>query len=111
VKYLRPLPASIASAAINHGMSRQTRAQHQLFVDDAAPRTIRALSEVGGPRYARVHHDELAGRVLDLMAPHPTWHLPLGYQDGVFGAARVPSGAYLPAWGLHRPSTRLESVA
>ena len=26
---------------------------------------------------------------------HPAWHLPLGYKDGEFGAARVPSGAYL----------------
>jgi hypothetical protein len=37
----------------------------------------------------------LAGRVLDLMAEHPAWHLPLGYKDGEFGAERVPSGAYL----------------
>jgi hypothetical protein len=29
------------------------------------------------------------------MASHPAWHLPLGYKDGVFGAERVPSGAYL----------------
>jgi hypothetical protein len=29
------------------------------------------------------------------MAAHPAWHLPLGYKDGVFGAERVPSGAYL----------------
>ena len=91
-KYLRSLPASIASAAINHGMSRQSRAQHQLFVDDTAPGTVRAITS---PRYTRVHHDELADRVLDLMASHPAWHLPLGYQDGVFGAPRVPSGAYL----------------
>src|SRR5512138_429346 len=46
-------------------------------------------------RYARVHHDELASRVLDLMAQHPAWHLPLGYKDGEFGAEKVPSGAYL----------------
>jgi hypothetical protein len=46
-------------------------------------------------RYARVHHDELAGRVLDLMSTHAAWHLPLGYKDGEFGAKRVPSGAYL----------------
>jgi hypothetical protein len=91
-KYLRLLPASIASAAINHGMSRQPRAQHQLFVDEGALGTIGAITS---PRYTRVHHDELASRVLDLMASHPAWHLPLGYQDGVFGAARVPSGAYL----------------
>jgi hypothetical protein len=103
-KYLRSLPASIASAAINHGMLRQARAQHQLFVDDAAPGTIRALSEVEGPRYTRVHHDELAGRVLDLVASHPAWHLPLGYQDGVFGAARVPSGAYLGDRDLDDPT-------
>jgi len=42
-----------------------------------------------------VHHDELAARVLDLMAAHPAWQLPLGYKDGVYGAERVPSGAYL----------------
>ncbi len=29
------------------------------------------------------------------MADHPAWHLPLGYKDGVYGAERVPSGAYL----------------
>ena len=40
-------------------------------------------------KYARVHHDELADRVLDLMAQHPAWHLPLGYKDGVFDAERV----------------------
>ncbi|MCL4849443.1 MAG: hypothetical protein KJ066_23065 [Acidobacteria bacterium] len=33
--------------------------------------------------------------MLDLMAQHPAWSLPLGYKDGVFGAERVPSGAYL----------------
>ena len=91
-KYLRTLPASIASAAINHGLRRQRREQHQLFTDQAAPWTVRAITS---PRYARVHHDELASRVLDLMASHPAWQLPLGYKDGVFGAERVPSGAYL----------------
>ena len=29
------------------------------------------------------------------MTQHAAWHLPLGYKDGVFGAERVPSGAYL----------------
>jgi hypothetical protein len=29
------------------------------------------------------------------MADHPAWQLPLGYKDGVYGAERVPSGAYL----------------
>lgn len=53
------------------------------------------MHAITSPRYARVHHDELADRVLDLMAVHPAWQLPLGYKDGVFGAARVPSGAYL----------------
>ena len=53
------------------------------------------MHAITSPRYARVHHDELAGRVLDLMAQHPAWHLPLGYKDGEFGAERVPSGAYL----------------
>jgi hypothetical protein len=70
--YLRTLPAEIASEAINFGLQRIT-----------------------SPRYARVHHDELAGRVLDLMALHPAWHLPLGYKNGEFGAEKIPSGAYL----------------
>ena len=63
-----------------------------MLVDRAEPWTAHAITS---PRYARVHHDELAGRVLDLMAQHPAWSLPLGYKDGVFGAERVPSGAYL----------------
>jgi hypothetical protein len=66
--------------------------RHQLFADQADPWTVHAITS---PRYARVHHDELAGRVLDLMVQHPAWHLPLGYKDGEFGAERVPSGAYL----------------
>ncbi|OFW03385.1 MAG: hypothetical protein A3H96_26260, partial [Acidobacteria bacterium RIFCSPLOWO2_02_FULL_67_36] len=90
--YLRSLPASIASNAINYGLQRHGRDEHQLFADRAAPWTVHAITS---PRYARVHHDELAGRVLDLMAQHPDWHLPLGYKDGEFGAERVPSGAYL----------------
>jgi hypothetical protein len=91
-KYLRTLPATIASDAINYGLRRQRREQQQLLVDRDDPWTVHAVTS---PRYARVHHDELAGRVLDLMAQHPAWSLPLGYKDGVFGAERVPSGAYL----------------
>src|SRR5437870_3620304 len=91
-KYLRTLPAAIASDAINYGLHRQRREQHQLLADRDAPWTVHAVTS---PRYARVHHDELAGGVLDLMAQHPAWSLPLGYKDGVFGAERVPSGAYL----------------
>ena len=91
-KYLRTLPAAIASDAINYGLRRQRREQQQLLVDRDEPWTVHAVTS---PRYARVHHDELAGRVLDLMAQHPAWSLPLGYKDGVFGAERVPSGAYL----------------
>jgi hypothetical protein len=91
-KYLRTLPAPIASQALNHGLRRQRREQHQLFCDQAAPWTVRAITST---RYARVHHDELARRVLDLTAMHSAWHLPLGYKGGVFGAERVPSGAYL----------------
>jgi len=91
-KYLRTLPAPIAAEAINHGLRRQDRDRHQLFADRAEPWTVHAITS---PRYARVHHDELAGRVLDLMDRHPAWHLPLAYKDGVFGAERVPSGAYL----------------
>jgi hypothetical protein len=90
--YLRSLPATIASDAINFGLQRVQREQHQLFIEDTAPWTVHAMTS---PRYARVHHDELASRVLDLMALHPAWHLPLGYKDGEFGAERVPSGAYL----------------
>jgi hypothetical protein len=90
--YLRTLPATIASTAINYGLQRVSRERQQLFVEDTAPWTVHALTS---PRYARVHHDELASRVLDLMAVHPAWHLPLGYKDGEFGAEKVPSGAYL----------------
>jgi hypothetical protein len=90
--YLRTLPASIASNALNYGLRRQRREQQQLFVERTAPWTVHAITS---PRYARVHHDELASRVLDLMALHSAWHLPLGYKDGDYGAERVPSGAYL----------------
>lgn len=90
--YLRMLPAPIASDAINYGLQRAGRAEHQLFADRDEPWTVRAITS---PRYTRVHHDELADRVLDLMAQHPAWQLPLGYKDGVMGAERVPSGAYL----------------
>ena len=54
---------------------------------------VRRATPHRGP-CTRSHHramhasiiDELAGRVLDLMAQHPAWHLPLGYKDGEFGA-------------------------
>jgi len=90
--YLRTLPAGIASNAINYGLQRVAREQHQLFIERSVPWTVHAMTS---PRYARVHHHELAARVLDLMVQHPAWHLPLGYKDGEFGAERVPSGAYL----------------
>ena len=90
--YLRTLPAPIAADAINYGLQRCARVEQQLFADATAPWTLHAITS---PRYARVHHDELASRVLDLMDLHPSWHLPLGYKDGVMGAERVPSGAYL----------------
>ena len=90
--YLRTLPAPIAADAINYGLERSARVEQQLFADANAPWTLHAITS---PRYARVHHDELAGRVLDLMALHTSWHLPLGYKDGVMGAERLPSGAYL----------------
>src|SRR5689334_6773403 len=90
--YLRTLPGSIAANALNHGLRQQSRTQHQLLIDRDDPWTVHAITS---PRYARVHHAELAKRVLDLMAKHPAWHLPLGYKDGEFGAEKVPSGAYL----------------
>jgi hypothetical protein len=90
--YLRTLPAPIAADAINYGLQRSARTEQQLFADRDEPWTLHAITS---SRYARVHHDELAGRVLDLLALHPSWHLPLGYKDGVVGAERVPSGAYL----------------
>jgi hypothetical protein len=90
--YLRTLPAPIASEAINYGLRQFAREQYQLFIERTAPWTVHAITS---PRYARVQHHELADRVLDLMAQHPAWHLPLGYKDGEFGAERVPSGAYL----------------
>jgi hypothetical protein len=91
-QYLRTLPAAIASNAVNYGLQRQRREQHKLLVERTAPWTVHAVTS---QRYARVHHDELASRVLDLMAGHPAWRLPLGYKDGDYGAERIPSGAYL----------------
>ena len=91
-RYLRTLPASIAALALNVGLSRRRREGVQLFAEVDTPWTIHAVTS---QRYTRVHHDELAGRVVDLMEAHPAWHLPLGYKDGVWGAEKVPSGAYL----------------
>ncbi len=42
--YLRSLPSSIASNAINYGLSRIERAQHQLFVAETAPWTVHAIT-------------------------------------------------------------------
>ena len=96
----------IASDAINYGLQRVSRDEHQLFAEDTAPWTVHAITS---PRYARVHHHELAGRVLDLMALHPAWHLPLGYKDGEYGAERVPSGAYLTCV-TRFPAIQTESI-
>lgn len=92
-QYLRTLPAPIAADALNYGLRRQARQSHQMFIERTAstPKALAVTSE----KYARVHHDQLADRVLDLMVDHPQWHLPLGYKNGEWGAERVPSGAYL----------------
>lgn len=92
-QYLRTLPAPIAADALNYGLARQARQSHQMYIDrtTTTPKALALTSE----KYARVHHDQLADRVLDLMADHPEWHLPLGYKNGEWGAERVPSGAYL----------------
>ena len=92
VQYIHSAPAPIVSAVINRGLARQPNAQHQLFADRNSIGTVRAITT---PSYTRVHHDELVAGVLRLMDAHPRWRLPDGYQDGVFGAPRVPSGAYL----------------
>jgi hypothetical protein len=47
-KYLRTLPATIASDAINYGLRRQRREQHQLLLDRDDPWTVAITS----PRYA-----------------------------------------------------------
>src|SRR5205085_3136833 len=75
--YLRTLPGSLAAEALNFGLRHQSREHHQLLVDRDEPWTVHAITS---PRYARVHHAELASRVLDLMAQHPAWQLPLGHQ-------------------------------
>jgi len=59
--YLRSLPASIAADALNYGLRHQSRTQHQLWIDRDEPWTVHAITS---PRYARVHHAELARRVL-----------------------------------------------
>src|SRR4029077_2658529 len=58
--YLRSLPATIASDAINVGLQQQRREQTKLLVERTAPWTVHAITS---SRYARVHHDELASRV------------------------------------------------
>ena len=90
--YLRTLPAAIASSAINYGLQRVQREQHQLFVEDTAPWTVHAMTS---PRYARVHHDELAARVLDLMAQAPGLAPTARIQGRRIRRRTVPSGAYL----------------
>jgi hypothetical protein len=91
-QYLRTLPAPIAAEALNYGLSREKREAHQLYVESGEQRRALALTS---QRYARLHHDDLVARVMDLMSDHPEWHLPLGYKNGDWGAERVPSGAYL----------------
>ena len=43
-KYLRTLPAAIASDAINYGLRRQRREQQQLLVDRDDPWTVHAVT-------------------------------------------------------------------
>lgn len=91
--YLRTLPARIASAALNHGLTGRGGSDREVFITRRARgATAQAITSC---RYARVHHAPLVARVLDLMASHPAWKLPLGYAHGVFSATLVPSGAYL----------------
>ena len=45
--YLRTLPATIAADAINHGLRRQRREQHQLLADRDAPWTVHAITSRG----------------------------------------------------------------
>jgi hypothetical protein len=96
-QYLRTLPAPIAADALNYGLARERRASHQLYVESGEPKRALALTS---QKYARLHHDDLLARVMDLMADHPEWHLPLGYKDGEWGAERVSSGAYLGVMDL-----------
>lgn len=91
--YLRSLPADIARAALNHGLTRRGGTDREVLITDRADGT--SAQAITSCRYARVHHAPLIARVLDLMATRPGWRLPLGYANGVFGATRVPSGAYL----------------
>src|SRR5438874_2820881 len=58
--YLRTLPGSLAAEALNFGLRHQSREHHQLLVDRDEPWTVHAITS---PRYARVHHAELASRV------------------------------------------------
>lgn len=92
-QYLRTLPAYLASDNINYGLRRERRrADQQVLADRTSPGTIHAITS---PVYERVHNDDLFGRVVQQMAEHPEWRLPLGYKDGAIGAEKVPSGAYL----------------
>jgi len=46
------------------------RPNQQLLIDRQAPWKVPAITS---SRHPRVHHDELARRVLDLVAEHPDW--------------------------------------
>ena len=91
-KYLRTLPAPIASAAINHGL--RAAATGTASAVRRSGRTVdRARDHIAS---LRTRPPRRAGRPgARPHGRHPAWHLPLGYKDGVFGAERVPSGAYL----------------
>ena len=93
-KYLRTLPASIASSAINYGLGRQHRDEHQLFVDRAEPWTVHAVTS---QRYRLVHHDELAARVLDLITP--TWEIETCSSSSwtAIGTSTIPPIDRMPA--------------
>jgi hypothetical protein len=91
--YLRTLPASIASDAINYGLQRHGREEHQLFVERDAPWTVHAITS---PCYARVHHHELDCRVLDLMREQKLW----SHDDPLFPATQIVRRVMVPTGDL-----------
>ena len=92
-KYLRTLPGSIASSAINYGLGRQHRDEHQLFVDRAEPWTVHAVTSqrYAGPptswqpgcstswpitRHGTCRSDtRTASTALNGYRPAPTWEI------------------------------------
>lgn len=83
--YLRSLPATIASAAINHGIvnpSNGRDAATVALVDVNGSEHVRALTS---SKYARIFNADITGRLLALADQNPQWRPAPAAMDGKRG--------------------------